>query len=220
MKVGLFGGAFNPIHRCHLVVAESARERLGLTTVLFIPTGDPPHKPSSEFIASAHRLAMLKLAIAPYPYFQASEIEMLRPNKSYSIDTIRELRRRYPLDTELVFIIGLDAFRELPSWKEPDALLSSCDFAVVARPGSTFESLDELAILVGDNITELKRIDAGEADSIRLPLKSGRVLWAIRIPPCNVSAKDIRNRLRHGQNLENALPPSVESYYRRIAIER
>ncbi len=218
MKVGLFGGAFNPIHRCHLVVAESARERLGLDTVLFIPTGDPPHKPPSEFIASAHRLEMLKLAIAPYPYFQVSEIEMHRPNKSYSIDTVRELRRHYPLNTELVFIIGLDAFRELPSWKEPEALLSSCDFAVVARAGSTFESLNELAILQGDNITELKRVDAGEVDSVRLPLRSGRAVWAIRIPPCNVSAKDIRTRLRHGQDLENALPPSVEAYFRRIAI--
>ena len=218
MRVGLFGGAFNPIHRCHLVVAESARERLGLDSVLFIPTGDPPHKPSTEFIASVHRWEMLKLAIAPYAYFQASDIEIRRPNKSYSIDTLRELRRHYPLDTELVFIIGLDAFHELPSWKEPDALLSSCDFAVVARAGMKFESLNELAILQGDNITELKRIDAAEVDSVRLPLKSGRTVWAIRIPLCNVSAKDVRNRLRHGQDLENALPPSVEAYFRRIAI--
>ena len=218
MKVGLFGGAFNPIHRCHLVVAESARERLGLETVLFIPTGDPPHKPSTEFIAAAHRLEMIKLAIAPYPYFQASDIEIRRPNKSYTIDTVRELRRHYPLDTELVFIIGLDAFRELPSWKEPEDLLRSCDFAVVGRAGSSFESLSDLAILQGDHITELKRIDAGKVDSARLPLKSGRAVWAIRIPPCNVSAKDIRNRLRHGQDLENALSPSVEVYVRRIAI--
>jgi nicotinate-nucleotide adenylyltransferase len=217
MKVGLFGGAFNPIHRCHLVVAESARERLGLDTVLFIPTGNPPHKPSTEFIASAHRLEMLKLAIAPYPYFQVSDIEVHRQNKSYTIDTVRELRRHSPVDTELMFIIGLDAFHDLPSWKEPDALLNSCDFAVVARPGTTFESLNELAILQGDNITELKRIDAGEVNLARLPLKTGRTVWAIRIPPCNVSAKDIRNRLRHGQDLENALPPSVEVYFRRIA---
>jgi nicotinate-nucleotide adenylyltransferase len=160
---------------------------------------------------------MLKLAIAPYPYFRASDIEIQRPNKSYSIDTVRELRRSYPLDTEFLFIIGLDAFRELPSWKEPHALLSSCDFAVVARAGSTFKSLQDLAILQGDNMAELNKIDAGEVDSLKLPLKSGRVVWAIRIPPCNVSAKDIRNRLRHGADLENSLSPSVEAYFRRIA---
>ncbi len=216
MKIGLFGGAFNPIHRCHLVVAESARERLDLDTVLFIPTGDPPHKPSTEFLASGHRLEMLKLAIAPYPYFQVSDLEIHRPNKSYTIDTIRELRRHSPVDTEFVFIIGLDAFREISSWKEPDALLSSCDFAVVSRAGSTFDCLTELTIFQGANITELKRIDAGETDLARLPLKSGRAVWAIRIPPCNVSASDIRNRLRDGQDLENALPPPVEMYFRRI----
>lgn len=218
MKIGLFGGSFNPIHRCHLVVAESARNRLDLDAVLFVPTGDPPHKPSTEYIASAHRLEMLKLAIAPYPYFQVSDIELQRPTKSYSIDTVRELRRHYPVDTEFVFVIGLDAFRELPSWKEPHALLSSCDFAVVARAGSTFKSLQELAILQGDNITELNRIDAGEVDSVKLLLKSGRAVWALRIPPCNVSAKDIRKRVRDGADLENALSPAVEAYFRRIAI--
>src|SRR5438105_3518053 len=72
MRLGLYGGAFNPIHRCHLVVAEAARTRLGLDVVLFIPTGDPPHKPASEFFPAEHRMEMVKLAFAPYSYFQVS----------------------------------------------------------------------------------------------------------------------------------------------------
>lgn len=218
MKLGLYGGAFNPIHRCHLVVAEAARSRLGLDTVVFIPTGDPPHKASSEIFPSKHRLEMVKLAIATYPYFQVSDIETQRINKSYSIDTVRELQQRYPPETEMVFIIGLDAFLELPTWKDPDALLSHCDFAVVARPGWTFVSLKELPILGIQNESALVKIDAGAVDLTKLPLKSGRALWAIRIPPCHVSAKDIRSRLRNREDLENTLPPPVESYIRRIDL--
>jgi len=78
MKLGLYGGAFNPIHRCHLLVAETARTRLGLDSVLFIPTGGPPHKPPSDFIPAKHRLEMVRLAIAAYPYFQLSDIETRR----------------------------------------------------------------------------------------------------------------------------------------------
>ena len=214
MRLGLYGGAFNPIHRCHLVVAEAARTRLGLDVVLFIPTGDPPHKPASEFFPAEHRMEMVKLAIAPYSYFQVSDIETRRAEKSYSIDTVRELQQRYPPGTEMVFIIGLDAFLELPAWKDPEALLSACDFAVVARPGRTFLSLKELPFLGVQNESVLMQIDAGEVDLARLPLKSGRALLAIRIPPCDVSAKDIRSRLRNRQDLENTLPSSVESYIR------
>ena len=218
MKLGLYGGAFNPVHRCHLIVAEAVYRRLGLDAVLFIPTGDPPHKPFSEFIPSAHRLEMVRLAIAPYPYFQVSDIEMKRPTKSYSIDTIREIQQRYPADTELVFIIGLDAFLELPTWREPEALLSTCDFAVVGRPGCSFSSLDEFPFIAVQTEGQLARIDRGELDLAKVPLKSGRTLWIIRIPPCEVSGKEIRNRLRNRQDLENFLPAEVESYIRRMDL--
>ncbi|HEY3198135.1 MAG TPA: nicotinate-nucleotide adenylyltransferase [Nitrospirales bacterium] len=218
MKLGLYGGAFNPVHRCHLIVADAAYRRLGLDAVLFIPTGDPPHKPFSELIPSAYRLEMLKLAIAPYPYFQVSDIETRRPTKSYSIETIREIQQRYPPDTELVFIIGLDAFLDLPTWREPEALLSTCDFAVVARSGCTFASLDELPFFEGQNKADLAKIDAGARDLAKVPLKSGRALWVIRIPPCEVSGKEIRSRLRNGGDLENFLPADVESYIRRMDL--
>jgi nicotinate-nucleotide adenylyltransferase len=212
MKRGLYGGAFNPIHRCHLVVAEAARSRLNLDTVLFIPTGDPPHKLSSEFFPATHRMEMVKLAIAPYPYFQVSDIELRRSAKSYSIDTVRELKKLSPPDTEFVFIIGLDAFLELPTWKDPEALLASCDFAVVSRPGTQFRALEKCAFLTAPERTLLDELDAHKVTVGRLPLTSGRTLWAIPIPPCEVAAKDIRQRLRNRQDLENSLPAPVESY--------
>ncbi len=212
MKLGLYGGAFNPIHRCHLAVAETARGRLGLETVLFIPTGDPPHKPPAEFIPAAHRLAMVRLAVAPSPYFQVTDIETGRPAKSYTIDTVRELRKIYPADTRFIFIIGLDAFRELPSWREPERLLDLCGFAVVSRPGHTFKSLENLTILGIKDAASLERLDAGQVEVQEVRLKSGQSLWGLPIPPCNVSAQDIRKRLKHRQSLENLLPAGVESY--------
>jgi len=212
MKLGLYGGAFNPIHRCHLLVAETARSRLGLETVLFIPTGDPPHKPPSDFIPAAHRLEMVRLAIEPHPYFQVSDIETRRPAKSYTIDTVRQLQKIYPLDTRLIFVIGLDAFKELPSWREPERLLELCEFAVVSRPGHLFKSLEKLPILGIRDAAQLERLDAGQVEVLEVRLASGKPLWGLPIPPCNVSAKDIRNRLGHRESVENLLPATVSSY--------
>ena len=212
MRLGLYGGAFNPIHRCHLLVAETAKARLGLDAVLFIPTGDPPHKPQSDVIPAAHRLEMVRLAIAPYPYFQVSDIETTRPAKSYTIDTLRELRTIQPADTRFIFIIGLDAFNEIASWREPDSLLKLCEFAVVSRPGSLFKSLINLSILGIKDTALLERLDAGQVEVQEVRLTHGQSLWGLPIPPCNVSAQDIRKRLKHRQTLENLLPAGVESY--------
>ena len=212
MKLGLYGGAFNPIHRCHLLVAETARSRLGLETVLFIPTGDPPHKPPSDVIPAAHRLEMVRLAIAPSPDFQVSDIEIRRSAKSYTIDTVRELHTIHPDGTRFIFIIGLDAFKELASWREPEHLLKLCDFAVVSRPGYLFKSLENMPILGIKDTAQLERLDAGLAEVQEVRLKSGKSLWGVPIPPCNVSAQDIRKRLKRRQNLENLLPAGVESY--------
>ena len=212
MRLGLYGGAFNPIHRCHLLVAETARNRLGIETVLFIPTGDPPHKPSSDFIPAAHRLEMVRLAIAPSPYFQVSDIETRRPATSYTIDTVRELRAIHPTDTRFIFIIGLDAFKQIPSWREPECLLELCEFAVVSRPGFLFKSLKNLSILGIEDAAPLERLDAGQGAVQEVRLTSGKSLLGLPIPPCNVSAQDIRTRLKHRQNLENLLPAGVESY--------
>src|SRR5437899_11406362 len=112
MRLGLYGGAFNPIHRCHLIVAEAARTRLGLDVVLFIPTGDPPHKVASEFFPAEHRMELVKLAIAPYPYFHVSDIETRRGDESHLIDTVGELQQRYPPAAELVLVVGLAALLE------------------------------------------------------------------------------------------------------------
>ncbi|MBX3345648.1 MAG: nicotinate (nicotinamide) nucleotide adenylyltransferase, partial [Nitrospira sp.] len=118
MRLGLLGGSFNPVHRCHLSIAQSARQLLALDRVLFIPTGDPPHKQSGTLAEARHRYRMVELAIRGIPEFALTDIEIRRTGKSYSIDTVRAIQQEYGPDTSLFFIIGLDAFLDLPSWKE------------------------------------------------------------------------------------------------------
>lgn len=212
MRIGLFGGTFNPVHRCHLVVAAQTRDRLKLDRVLFIPSGDPPHKPTADLAPFAHRLAMVRLAVAGEPSFAVSDIEGRQTAKSYSIATVRRLRDGLAPGDELAFLIGLDAFVEFPGWREPAALLTLCDFVVLSRPGSSFRSLLGLAPLPPLDPAALAALDAGESDRLDAPLGQGRTLTLLRLPPCEQSASDIRSRLRRGLTVSSLLPASVESY--------
>ena len=155
---------------------------------------------------------MVRLAITPYPYFQLSDIETRRETKSYTIDTVQSLKDTYPPDARMVFIIGLDAFLQLPSWREPERLLESCDFAVISRAGFQFKSLEKLPILGLTDPDPLTQLDAGQREQYEFRLKSGRSVWALAIPPCEVSSQEVRRRLKSKQSVENLLPTAVESY--------
>ena len=136
MRIGVFGGTFDPIHNGHLVVAEECRERLNIDRVLFVPAGLPPHKQARTLTSPHHRMAMVRLAIASNPRFEASSIELGRPGPSYSVDTLRQLRQNQRDGTDVFFIMGADSLKELPSWHDPAGLIASCRLVVVSRPGS------------------------------------------------------------------------------------
>lgn len=209
--IGLFGGTFNPIHNGHLTIARQSREALGLDRILFIPTGNPPHKAETDLAPAKDRYEMVRLAIASEPAFAVSDVEMRRPGKSYSIDTVRALRQEHGPDVPLSFLIGLDAFLDIPTWREPDALLQLCSFIVISRPGMSFQSLSRLALLPPLSQPSLADIDAGRIT--RLDIAAGRqYVTCLRLPPCDISASDIRAKVRQGFSLANLLPPSVQSY--------
>ena len=140
MRLGLLGGSFNPVHNGHLAIARQTREALGLDQILFIPTSHPPHKPNGSLAPAQDRYEMVRLAIASDPTFAISDVEIRRPGKSYSIDTIRLLQQDYGAQTQLFFLIGLDAFLDFPSWREPQTLLKLCRFRcpLPARPVVSF----------------------------------------------------------------------------------
>jgi nicotinate-nucleotide adenylyltransferase len=212
MKLGVLGGSFNPIHKCHLSIAHATRSVLKFDRVLFIPTGDPPHKPPGSFAAARHRYRMVQLAIEDEPAFSVTDLELRRPGKSYTIDTVRALQREQPPGTELYFIVGLDAFLDVPSWKESETLLRLCHFVVVSRPAVTFEALADLQLAQPWPLPVLRAMDSGQRDREDLPLSADTQLILLRLPPCDVSASEIRMRLRQKASLANLLPAPVESY--------
>lgn len=212
MRIGILGGTFNPIHRCHLEAATQTQRRLRLDCVLFIPAGDPPHKINTSLAPASHRLEMVRLAIRDHPGFQVSDMEVRRPTKSYSIDTVHELQKQFGPHAELFFIIGLDAFLELPTWKQAADLLRACHFVVLGRPGFKFSSLMKLSLLPTMDRAPLTALDTQRTLQVDVSLPGGMSLILLAISPCYVSASDIRQRIARSLSLSNLLPASIESY--------
>jgi nicotinate-nucleotide adenylyltransferase len=210
-RLGLLGGSFDPVHNGHLAIARQTCEALGLDQILFIPTSHPPHKPYGSLAPARDRYEMVRLAIASDPSFSISDVELLRPGKSYSIDTIRLLQQEFGADTQLFFLIGLDAFLDFPSWRDPRTLLQLCSFVVLSRPGLSFRSFSTVSLLPPIPSSSLADLDGGRISRIEVPLGKQRLI-CLRLPPCTVSASDIRVRIRQGLPVANLLPPLVESY--------
>ncbi|MDD5729916.1 MAG: nicotinate-nucleotide adenylyltransferase [Candidatus Omnitrophica bacterium] len=140
MKIGILGGTFNPIHLGHLILAEEAREKLGLQKIVFVPTYLAPHKKNSHVASAKARYAMIKLAIRGNKHFSVSDTEIKRKGVSYTIETIREFRKSFP-KKELYFITGSDLLRYLKDWKDLKEILRIVKFVVATRPGYPLEEI-------------------------------------------------------------------------------
>ncbi|HEY4485571.1 MAG TPA: nicotinate-nucleotide adenylyltransferase [Nitrospiria bacterium] len=211
MKIGIFGGTFDPVHNGHLAIAEEVRSALNLDRVLLIPSYRPPHK-SKEVTPALHRLAMVRLAVEGHPGLEASDLEVVRRGKSYTIDTVRELEGRYPPQTPLHLIMGLDALLEFSSWREPKDLAERCDLVAVFRPGSRFIDLREAGLPCAPDPRALEELDAGRRSKYELPMTSRTQLILLRVATHEDSATKIRSVLSSGASLKNLLPAPVESY--------
>lgn len=140
MKIGILGGTFNPIHIGHLILAEEARERIGLDKVIFVPTFLPPHKDNSDIAPAKDRLNMVRLAIKGNRHFLVSDVEIRRDGRSYTIDTLKEFNKKYSRQ-DLYFIIGSDLLKYLDDWKDLDEIIKLVKFIVVTRPGFPLEKI-------------------------------------------------------------------------------
>ena len=140
MRIGILGGTFNPIHTGHLILAEETREKIGLEKVIFVPAYLPPHKDDSDIVQAEHRLTMVKLAIRGNPDFEVSDLEIKRDGRSYTIDTLKELKVIYPRE-ELYFIIGSDLLEYLDEWKDLDEIIKLVKFIVATRPGYALDKI-------------------------------------------------------------------------------
>jgi len=218
MNIGLFGGTFNPVHTCHLTVADQVRQLMSLDRILFIPAGVPPFKAAS-LAPAADRLEMVKLAVEPYPWAEVSTIEIDRQGTSYSIDTVTALRRERP-ENAFYFLIGADAFADIVSWRDYRRLLTLCEFVVINRPNRSFLSLRELPLLSHEEPSRLQALDRGEVTQERVGLTAGGRIWLVYLPPCPVSSTQVRSAIQEGRPAETLLPESVRSYILRQGLYR
>jgi len=209
-KIGIYGGAFNPVHFGHLRTALEVAERLSFHRVIFIPAGRTPFdKPE---LASAHdRFEMVRKAIQGNSLFSISDIELNSPGRSYTIDTVLKLKSAHA-DAEFSLIIGADAFIDLPSWKSPDELLRHVSVVVISRPGYPFSALYGISCLQGVKKKELQALDAGEQSMARLELSGGRRIILCRVTGIDVSSTTIRCMVRERKDIRYLLPDSVKSY--------
>jgi nicotinate-nucleotide adenylyltransferase len=192
LRLGIFGGTFDPIHLGHLRLAEEAREHLALDRVLFVPNRVSPFKTGRTTTPPDARLEMARRAVADNPAFAVSAVEVERSGgPSYTIDTVRVLRAEHGPRTEMHLLTGTDAVRDLPGWREPDALLSLVQIAAAARPG-----VDKSAVLASLS-----------------PAWAARIAF-IPMTALDISASDLRARVAAGRSITYLVPRAVETFIR------
>jgi nicotinate-nucleotide adenylyltransferase len=208
--VGIYGGTFNPIHLGHLRAAEEAAEALDLERVIFVPSAVPPHKVAAGGCAdpiapAALRLAWVRLAVADNPRFAVDPLEIERGGASYLVDTLRALRARLAAEgAEPVFVLGHDAFAEMGLWRDPRALFELAHYAVLVRPPRRTGTLADWLPEVAKDDVEL----AADGRSGR-HRRAGTWLRVVEIAGHDVSASDLRRRLREGRSVRYLLPEPV-----------
>lgn len=190
MKLGLFGGSFDPIHLGHLLVAQAAREELCLDRLVFIPTAQSPFKPDNAAAPGPDRLRLLRLALAGKAWCEIDEQELHRGGVSYTIETLRDYARRYP-SAQIFYLIGADHAAKLPAWREANELARLAQFVVVPRPGQT-EAL------------------------FPKPFR-GHVLKGF---PLGVSSSQIRSRIKAEQPIDHLVPAAVAEAIRNSTLYR
>lgn len=202
-RIGVMGGTFDPIHHGHLVTAEEAWKQFQLDLVLFVPSGQPPHKEDRRSLDAESRYLMTVIATADNPHFQVSRMEIDRPGPSYTVDTVRELHRVYGKNTQIFFITGADAILEILTWKEPEKVLQECTFIAATRPGYDLRRLEE---------------SLPEAERVR-HATDPRVL-VMEIPALAISSTDIRRRVREGMPIRYLVPEGVREFIEKKGFYR
>jgi nicotinate-nucleotide adenylyltransferase len=204
-RVGVFGGSFDPVHYGHLRSAEEVREALELDRVELVPAHQPPHKPDRRLAEDHHRLAMVELAIADNPSFRACALEIERAGVSYSVDTLEALHAREPA-AQLHFILGIDAFRDIHTWKEVERIFEIASVVVTSRPPLPADaSLAHLPVAAREAFCY-------DPHTLSHRHRSGTSLRFLPITGIDVSATAIRERVRLGRSIRYLVPPAVERY--------
>lgn len=212
MRIAVFGGTFNPVHYGHLRLAEEVREACSLDRVVFMPTYITPHKLKESLTPADVRLELVRRAVADNPGFIVSDIEVRREGRSFTIETVRELKKEPGIMVSL--IIGSDSFNEIPTWHEYEELLKEASFIVVPRPGYPFKKPEEVLAI------ELARefwYDSGSGTYVN---SGGNSITYLETTLIDISSSDIRERVRKGRSVRYLLPDSVIEFINKEGLYR
>ncbi len=205
-RFGVLGGTFSPIHIGHLRAAEEAIEALALDTFLFLPAAIPPHKTAKPILSFEHRWRLLNLAISDNPRFQTSDLELHLRGKSYTVRTLTELHRFWPADSEIFFLLGLDAFLEIHTWWHYRELFQLAQMVVMRRPSYSDQDLEKV---LHDRISEQYRWDAARSRFVHPTLLPVHYLRITRI---DVSSTQVRRLVAQGKSIRYLVPKEIISY--------
>lgn len=197
MRIGVFGGSFDPVHFGHLIAAECCREQAGLDRVLFMPAAVPPHKQDRQLSPAADRVEMLRLAVGGHDAFAVSTLEIDRGGVSFTVDTLALLHETHPAD-ELFLLLGPDAIVEFPTWREPARILDLATPLVMMR-----EVIDDLSAIAGD---------ARLATLVGRERLAAIASAAVRLPAIGIRASDLRAAVAAGRSIRFRTPRAVEAY--------
>jgi nicotinate-nucleotide adenylyltransferase len=193
MKVGIFGGTFDPVHVGHLIMAEHCQEQARLDHVWFVPAARPPHKAEAELTPFPRRVEMLELALAGNPAFQIDQLEKDRPGPSFTVDTLESLHGAHP-EAELHWIMGSDSLYDLPSWRSPDRVVELAGLLIVARPAWTVWPVEQLRT------------------ALHLPAEASVGMQVVHTPLIEISSRDLRRRVAERRSIRYMVPRAVECY--------
>jgi nicotinate-nucleotide adenylyltransferase len=216
MRLGIMGGTFDPIHLGHLRAAEEIYWAFGLDRIVFVPAARPPHKEEGVGASALHRYEMVSLATVFTPYFSVSSIELNRPGKSYSVETVREFQRIYGKGTTLYFIVGVDAFLEMSEWREAGELLALTHVIVTARPGWRLDEVERLLTpaqrqILGDPTFKYCKVADVQPDREEHEV-GAREVRLVEVVSLDIASREIRHLVEAGRSIRHLVPDTVAAY--------
>jgi nicotinate-nucleotide adenylyltransferase len=194
MRIGIFGGTFDPVHMGHLILAEQCRDQALLDQVWFMPSAHPPHKSDKPITRFEQRCEMIELAIAGHPAFRVERIEKELPPPSYTAETLAELRRRHP-DDEFFLLMGSDSLPDLPGWYEPRRVIAQAGLVVIPRPGVMLWTAERLATALAVDVSAVR-------------------LRFVACPMIEIASRELRRAMADGMSIRYLVPRAVEEYIR------
>ena len=211
MRLALFGGTFDPVHSGHLTAAQEALRTFALDRVLFVPASHPPHKRNRSLTPFVHRYAMVTLACAGAPQFLPSLLEApveREGEPNYSISTVRKVKATLAAEDQLYFLVGADAFLDIAQWREPVALLDSCDFIIVSRPGFPISEIEKVVA---------RELWCGSPTETTLSLRR-TMLHLLTSVAADVSSSSVRQVAAEGKPLCGLVPEAVADYIHKLGL--